>query len=201
MEWVIGFAAGFITDLFRSVFLPASTAWVNRLIPATKKKANVEENMLTLRVMEQLKSLGKDPNLAKHARDDAAKFLNVLTSQQDAFVENAIEVIDSTHMTQAEMSFEAGRRAEVARMQMERAIVALERSGWMEVGQLSALKAAQNNWENYARSQAEFAASEFEGGSIAPLIFSTEMEAVTISRTGELKRIFNEMKERYGNTA
>ena len=160
---------------------------------------NVEENILTLEIMDKLQSLGKDPNLAKHARDDAAQFLSVLTSQQEAFVENAIEIIDSTHMTQIEMNVEAGRRANVAQQQMERAIIALKRSGWLEPPQLSNLDKAQENWEAYAKSQAEFAAAEFEGGSMAPLVYASELESVTISRTGEVNRMFKELKERYGD--
>ncbi len=199
MEWLIGFVLGFVADLFRSVFMPASTEWINRIIPAARRKANVEENVLTLEIMDKLKALGKDPNLAKHARDDAAQFMSVLTSQQEAFVENAIEIIDSTHMTQAEMNVEAGRRADVAQQQMERAIIALKRSGWLELPQVSVLDQTQANWETYAKSQAEFAAAEFEGGSMAPLVYASELESVTISRTGELKRTFQEMKERYGN--
>ena len=199
MEWLIGFVLGFVADLFRSVFMPARTEWINRIIPAARRKANVEENVLTLEIMDKLKALGKDPNLAKHARDDAAQFMSVLTSQQEAFVENAIEIIDSTHMTQAEMNVEAGRRADVAQQQMERAIIALKRSGWLELPQVSVLDQTQANWETYAKSQAEFAAAEFEGGSMAPLVYASELESVTISRTGELKRTFQEMKERYGN--
>lgn len=199
MEWLVGFVLGFFADLFRSVFMPASTEWINKFIPAARRKANVEENILTLEIMDKLKSLGKDPNLAKHARDDAAQFLTVLISQQKAFVENAIEVIDSTHMTQAEMNVEAGRRANVAQQQMERAIIGLKRSRWLEPPQISNLDKAQENWEAYAKSQAEFAATEFEGGSMAPLVYASELESVTISRTGELNRMFQEMKERYGD--
>jgi uncharacterized protein YecT (DUF1311 family) len=199
MEWLVGFVLGFFADLFRSVFMPASTEWINKFIPAARRKANVEENILTLEVMDKLQSLGKDPNLAKHARGDAAQFLSVLTSQQDAFVENAIEIIDSTHMTQIEMNVEAGRRANVAQQQMERAIIALKRSGWLEPPQISNLDNAQENWEAYAKSQAEFAAAEFEGGSMAKLVYASELESVTISRTGELNRMFQEMKERYGD--
>lgn len=198
MDWLIGFFLGFTADLFRSVFMPASTEWINRYIPAARKKANVEENILTLEIMDKLKSLGKDPALAKHARDDAAQFLNVLTSQQEAFVENAIEIIDSTHMTQAEMNIEAGRRAAVARQQLERAIMALERSGCMEVGQISALMETQTHWEVYAKAQARFAASEFEGATMAPLVYASEFESATVSRTGELKRMLEEMRNRYG---
>lgn len=152
MDWLVGFVFGFVADLFRSVFMPASTEWINRFIPAARKKANVEENILTLDIMEKLKSLGKDPALAKHSRDDATQFLAVLNSQQEAFVENAIEIIDSTYMTQSEMNMEAGRRADVARQQMERAIVALERSEWMEASQVAALKQTQANWEDYAKA-------------------------------------------------
>ncbi|AMY69996.1 lysozyme inhibitor LprI family protein [Frigidibacter mobilis] len=199
MEWLVGFVLGFFADLFRSVFMPASTEWINKFIPAAHRKANVEENILTLEIMDKLQSLGKDPNLAKHARDDATQFLSVLTSQQEAFVENAIEIIDSTHMTQIEMNVEAGRRANVAQQQMERAIIALKRSGWLESPQISNLDKAQENWEAYAKAQAEFAAAEFEGGSMAPLVYASELESVTISRTGELNRMFQEMKERYGD--
>ena len=187
MDWLVGFVLGFFADLFRSVFMPTSTEWINRFIPAARKKANVEENIITLDIMEKLKSLGKDPALAKHARDDAAQFLAVLNSQQEAFVENAIEIM------------EAGRRADVARQQMERAIVALEHSGWMKASQVAALKQTQENWESYAESQAEFASAEFEGGSMAPLVYASELESVTVSRTGELKRMLEEMRERYGD--
>lgn len=199
MEWLIGFALGFTTDLFRSVFIPASTAWLNKFFPAAREKGNIEENMLTLQVMERLKSLDKDPDLAKHARDDSAQFLSVLMTQQEAFVDNAVEVIDSIYMSQLELNVEAERRAGVAQQQMERAIVALERSGWMGKQQISTLKTTQRNWEVYAESQAEFAAAEFDGGSIAPLVYFSELESVRISRTGELKRMLQEMRERYGD--
>ncbi|MHA7775687.1 lysozyme inhibitor LprI family protein [Roseibium sp. M-1] len=199
MDWLSGFILGFAADLFRSVFMPATTEWLNKFIPSAKKKANVEDNLLILQIMEKLKALGKDPKLAVHARDESTKFLSVLTNQQEAFVDNAVEVIESTYMTQAEMNAEAFRRADVARQQMERAIIALEKSGWLEEKQLLALKDAQENWEQYAKSQAEFAAAEFDGGSMATLIFSSELEAVTISRTGELKRMLQEMRSRYSD--
>ena len=89
-------------------------------------------------------------------------------------------------------------REEEVEEQMERAIIALERSDWMDERQVATLKVTQQNWEDYAKSQADFAAAEFDGGSMAPLVFSRELESVMISRTGELKRMLNEMSERYG---
>jgi uncharacterized protein YecT (DUF1311 family) len=199
MEAVVGFVLGFLTDLFRSVFMPTTTDWINRYVPSARRKANVAENILTLEIMEKLKSLGKDPALATHAREDASQFLSVLTSQREAFVENAVEIIDSTYMSQIDMNFEATRRAEVARQQMERAIISLERSGWLEKRQVSELKITQDLWEAYAESQARFAAAEFDGGSMAPLVYASELETARVSRTGELKRMLDEMRERYGD--
>lgn len=196
MEWLGGFVLGFVADLLRSVFMPASTEWINHFIPSARRKANVEENILTLSIMEKLKSVGKDPDLVKYARGDAAQFMSVLASQQEAFVENAIEIIDSTYMTQAEMNAEAGRRANIAGRQMERAVIALERSGWISAAQTVALEEAQERWEKYAHAQAKFAAAEFEGGSMAPLVYASELESATVSRTGELKRMLEEMRER-----
>ena len=200
MDWLIGFVLGFVADLFRSVFMPASTDWINRFIPTARRKANVEENILTLDIMAKLKSLGKDPALVKYARDPAAQFLTVLTSQQEAFVENAIEIIGTEIIgTQAKMNVEAGLRADVAQQQMQRAIVALERSGWMEEGQISTLKEAQAHWRKYALAQADFAAAEFKGGTMFPLVYVSELESITVSRTGELKRMQEEMRERHGD--
>lgn len=199
MEGLIGFAVGFIADLLRSVFLPASTNWIGRFIPSARKKANAEDNILTLSIMEKLISVGKDPSLVKYAREGSERFINVLTSQQDAFVENAVEVIDSAYMAQMEMNIEAGRRTEVAEQQMERAILALERSGWLSNSQENALRKSQKQWEKYALAQAEFASAEFEGGTLAPLAYSSELETATLSRTAELNRMLGEMRERHAD--
>ncbi|GGE15240.1 hypothetical protein GCM10011360_00070 [Primorskyibacter flagellatus] len=197
MEWIVGFFVGFVADLFRSVFMPATTEWLNRLIPSARRRNNVKDNVLTFEVMERLKSLGKDPNLAKFARDDASQFMNVLTSQQQAFIDNAIEIIDSTHMSQVEMNLEAQRRADVASQQLERAVIALEKSGWLSNSQIAALHDSQEKWLAYAKAHAEFSALEFEGGTIRPLVYSSEMETSAVSRTGELRRAYEDMQGRY----
>lgn len=98
---------------------------------------------LLSKLWKKLVSLGKDPSLAKHARDDAEQFLNILTKQRDAFVDNAVEVIDSTHMSQAEVNAEAFRRSDVAGQQMERAVIALKCSGWLSDAQISSLDQTQ----------------------------------------------------------
>lgn len=198
MEWLFGFVSGFVADVVRSVFLPTSTEWLNKHIPSARKKANLEDNKLTLEVMERLRALGKDPALARHAGSNAETFLQLLESQQEAFVENAVEIIDSTHMTQLEMNHEAARRADVARHQMERAIIALERSDLLTPAESEALAVSQERWEAYAEAQSEVARLGYEGGSMASLVYWSNMETAAISRTGELRRMFEEMRELRG---
>ncbi|MGO4910517.1 hypothetical protein ACEN2J_19660 [Pseudorhodobacter sp. W20_MBD10_FR17] len=48
-------------------------------------------------------------------------------------------------------------------------------------------------------SDAGIAAYKFDGGSMAPLVYASELETLTVSRTGELKRMLEEMRERYGD--
>jgi uncharacterized protein YecT (DUF1311 family) len=87
-------------------------------------------------------------------------------------------------------------RLEVAQKQMERALAALKRSGWMSVTQQRRLELAKVSWSKYAEDQARFAASAFEGGSMETLVYASELEVTTISRVGALKRIHEEMRER-----
>ncbi|MGN7960873.1 lysozyme inhibitor LprI family protein [Brucella sp. 22210] len=195
MGWLIGFLLGLITDIARSVFIPASTEWINRRIPWMNKNINIKENSLILDMRAKLIAQGLDPDLVRYMLKDADEFLNRLSGQSEAFVENAVKVVSM--ITQAEMNSDAAARAEVATLQMERAIEALEQSGLLTETQLAALKASQAHWNAYAKAQAEFAAAEFEGGSMSPLIYSGELESVTISRTGDLKRILEELRERH----
>lgn len=199
MDWIIAFALGFLTDLSRSVLLPASTRWINRLIPFARSKENIETNIVILDIMGKLKSLGLDPALAVNFRADADKFLGAVTSRQEAFVENAIGAIEDTITTQTELNLESNRRAEIAREQMGHALKALETSGWMEADQIKALQEAQTNWESYATSQAEVAAFGYKGGSMAPLVYNNEIENLAVNRTGELKLMLEDMRERFGD--
>lgn len=198
MEWLIGFIAGFVADLFRSVFLPTSTRWMSRFIPSARQKANIKDNLLTLEIMEKLKGLGKDPALAKHIRESTDAFNAAIESRQDAFVEHAVEVIDSTHMTQLDMNEEAARRAEVARKQMLRARIALQESGLMTPLEVQMLDAAQERFQEYTEAQGDFARAGFHGGSMAPLAYWNQLETARVNRAGELRQIHQQMLDERG---
>lgn len=198
MEWLGTLILGYISDLFQSIFLIAGKKLSYTIFPSGRKKENIKDNVLMLDIMERLKALGKDPDLVKYSREDSDQFIKLISSQKEAFVENEIEIITAAPDTsQYELNMEAGRRADVARRNMDRAIVALYRSGWMNETQTQALKTAQDCWEKYAQHQAHFARAEFEGGSMAPLAFAGELETLIVSRTGELKRLLEKKRERY----
>lgn len=193
MGWLFGFLLGLFTDLARSVFIPASTEWINRRIPWVRKNINIKENALILDMRAKLIEQGLDPELVRHVSKDAEEFMNRLIGQSEAFVENAVEVVGM--ITQLELNGEAAKRAEVAKLQMEHALIALEQSELLSDAQKDALKAAQETWMIYADAQAKFAAAQFERGSMAPMVYSSELESVTISRTGDLNRILEELRE------
>lgn len=201
MEWLIGvvmFFVGLVADALRSVLVPASNAWLSRFIPSARERANLEDNKITLEIMERLQALGKDPALARHVKQNADTFLALIETQQDVFVENEIQVMTGGPSTQLEMNMEAARRADVARQQMEKSLTALQDSGWLTPPELSALHLSQDSWLTYAEAQSQFAWAGYEGGSMAPLAYWSQMEKATLTRTGELRQIFNEMQDQRG---
>ncbi len=195
MEWLVGFLLGFVADLFRSVFLPASTEWMNRIIPGGKRKTNRAENILVLETMERLKSLGKDPGLARHIHDNGDDFVARLTNQREAFVDAQIELIDSSNMTQAEMTMEANRRFEVADTQMKSILSVILDSDHLDELHKDQLRKAQIAWEGFRDEQSEYTGLLFSGGTMRPLVYSGEREALTIQRTGQLKAIYEGLLE------
>ena len=198
MEWLLGFITGFVADLFRTVFLPGSTRWLSKFVPSAQEKVNIQDNLLILDVMNKLHGMGKDPSLAQHIRESADTFLAAIQSRQDAFIEHAVEIIDSMHMTQLDMNEEAARRAEVARQQMLRAHIALQESGFLVALEIQMLDAAQERFQAYTEAQGDFARAGFHRGSMAPLAYWSQIETARVNRTGELREIFNEMREQRG---
>lgn len=193
MEWLLGFVLGFVADAFRSVFLPASTDYINGLLPGSKQKANIEKNTLVLETMDRLKSLGKDPELARHISSSSEDFWARLTSQKEAFVDAQVEFLDSTHMNQIEMNQEAYRRFEVAQTQMDGIFNAIMQSDTMEDVQKDQLRKAQKAWMKFQEEQSEFSGILFAGGSMRPLVSASEREALALQRSGQLKSIYEEL--------
>ena len=52
---------------------------------------------------------------------------------------------------------------------------------------LETLIKAQNSWKIFREKQAEFASSQYKGGSIESLIYYSELERLTVERTASLQ--------------
>lgn len=198
MDWLFGFLLGFISDLVRSVFLPASTEWLSKFLPASKRKVNREDNILILETMERLTSLGKDPSLAGHIFDSSEHFLSMVTHQREAYVDSQIDLIDTINMTQFEITEEAFRRYEVANRQMQDAFKSIIDTGLLDGLHQEHLETAQLSWEKFRDEQSEYHGLLFIGGSQRPVVQAHELELLTIQRTGQLKEIYEELTHMYG---
>ena len=100
----------------------------------------------------------------------------------------------STYWTQAEMNRRAYAALEVERAQLAALIAELE--GLLDFGEREALRASQAAWVAYRDKEAEFAASEFEGGTIQPLIAASEAASLTRERIGRLQAFVTERRSR-----
>jgi uncharacterized protein YecT (DUF1311 family) len=75
------------------------------------------------------------------------------------------------------MNQRAGASLQIATAQLEAVLLELEH----HVGE-EELRAVQTTWENFRDQQSNFAADQYKGGSIAPLIRASEAEAITQQR-------------------
>ena len=92
--------------------------------------------------------------------------------------------------TQAEMNEEAGIEYKKADAELNKVYKELREA--LSDEQKAKLKEVQLLWLKYRDANAEFAASMYEGGSIAPMVYSGAMTTSTEHRVGELKNLFIE---------
>lgn len=98
------------------------------------------------------------------------------------------------YWTQAAMNMRAGAAARTADAQLDEALVSL--SGFLSEDEEEALRATQEAWTTFRDRQADFAASEFEGGTMQPLIRAAERESLTRGRLAAILATIEERKAR-----
>lgn len=107
---------------------------------------------------------------------------------------NASASEPDAYWTQGEMN----RRA-YAEFDVEEALLA---QGMAElqglIGDDPDLRAAHNAWATYRDREAHFIAAEYEGGSIQPLIRSSELAAITRERRARIEAVIKDRRGRLG---
>jgi uncharacterized protein YecT (DUF1311 family) len=87
--------------------------------------------------------------------------------------------------TQSDMNRLRFADVDIAESLMQKALLEAE----MHCNELEAckLRAAQDAWKAYSVAEAEFRSQSFEGGTMYPLMYASELEGMTIARIAELR--------------
>lgn len=123
-------------------------------------------------------------------RAEAAKKLSV-TYEQEAQQVREIEM--NTAMTQAEMNIVADEAYRKALRKLDKTIE--EMKVYFSPEKCVRFEKANQAWHTYQQIHADFVSSQYEGGSLKPLIHASTMEAVTIARIVELETELKFMKD------
>lgn len=92
--------------------------------------------------------------------------------------------------TQSEMNQEARTDLEIADAELNKVYKALRSK--LSDDEKTRLKEVQLIWLKYRDKNAEFEASLYEGGSIAPMVHAGSLTTSTVLRTEQLKGMFRE---------
>ncbi|MBE8232559.1 MAG: DUF1311 domain-containing protein [Endozoicomonadaceae bacterium] len=128
--------------------------------------------------VEELKNLenilsGKTKSIKQHTQELSEQYKPLV--QED----------DTEFLTQADLNQRANESLIKAQEKLQIVIAGIDaRVGDSES---QSLLSGQSSWKNYSAHQAEAAASSYEGGSIYPLIYISELESLTNERTARLQ--------------
>jgi uncharacterized protein YecT (DUF1311 family) len=152
------------------------------------------ERLLSLRkeldktnyTIEDLKNL----EYALMGRAKVAKELGESYAQQAEELKR-IEFSEAT--TQSELNILASQAYRRSESKLESTIAELKE--YYSPNEITRFDEANEAWRNYQLKYAEFVASQYEGGSIKPLIYASVLESLTIARIVELEAELKQLKE------
>lgn len=136
--------------------------------------------------LEDLKSLED----ALMGRGEVAKALAVSYEHE---ANQLRELQYKSALTQAEMNFAASQAYERSAQKLNSVIAGLKE--YYSPDEIGRFEEAQKAWLEYRDNHAKFLASQYEGGSIQPLIHASALESVTIARIVELEAELSQARE------
>ena len=151
-----------------------------KLLSLRKELDNTNYTVADLKTLED----------ALMGRAEVAKELSV-TYEQEAQQVREIEM--NTAMTQAEMNIVAAEAYRKAQRKLDQTIE--EMKVYFSPEECARFDKANQAWRTYQKIHADFVASQYDGGSIQPLIRASALEAVTIARIVELETELKFMKD------
>ena len=161
--------------------------WVKRLV---ERKADTE----TLERHKKLLEINKQMTEQQVTLEDLKRLESALTGKTEAMAvysktieSEAIPLLRVTRdepITQAEMNTVASNNFKSAKGKMT--AVLNELLSRLDGDEKDALSESQRAWERYCVEQAEAAAISYQGGSLYPVIFFSEMESLAVERAARL---------------
>jgi len=117
--------------------------------------------------------------------DDLPKFVSACATFCRALEQLvATELLGDYPMTQVDMNVDAANRLELAKQKLGEILAQVQTSADVD---LKALEASQSAWSDFAKREAELHASQVEGGSMYPMVFSGALEELVTQRTSQLR--------------
>jgi uncharacterized protein YecT (DUF1311 family) len=179
-----------LADVIRSVLAPETTDWIRGKLPFIKKDLNVQKNLIYLKTLKAIDDAGLDRSVAKHLEADANTFQHMVEYLETAHIDAELGFVSSAN-TQLEMNWEAKAKAEAAELELQKTLSTLG-EGLLGDHEIKKMLASQQKWEEYRKAEADFEASRYEGGSMAPLAYWSSYREATIARRAELLPLFEE---------
>lgn len=106
-------------------------------------------------------------------------------------IEIELQLDNKEFITQAEMNERAYDEFNRADDKLKTIIRSLD--SHLDKTEIESLRKSQDSWEIFRKEQAEFAAVQYKGGSIQPLIYYSELKRLTIERAASLQSELDEI--------
>jgi uncharacterized protein YecT (DUF1311 family) len=168
-----------------------------------RRKAEQTPVFENIRKAEKLLSLRRELDKTNYSIADLRSLEDALMGRAEvakklsaSFEQQAREIRElefNGAMTQGEMNCIAAQAYKRAEQKLASTITKLKEI--LSPEGIEHLDEANEAWRAYQRKHAAFAASQYEGGNIQPLIYATTVELVTITRIVELEAELKQLRE------
>ena len=160
---------------------------LDRQIKVLDIHKQMNEQGLNIDELQNLESIlsGKSNSIKQHTQE--------LSEQYEPLVK---EEEKSDFLTQADLNERANDNLLTAKERLLEVIAGID--ACVGDAESQSLLQGQHSWQSYSVDQAKAAASSYEGGSIYPLIYLSELESLTNERTARLQAELDEIIRQRG---
>ncbi len=181
------------------VILSVIVYFLKRWIEKAPQRETLEKHQKLLDINKQMNEQGVTPEdlmTLEAVLNGKAHSVEKLRTKMESETKPLLMKEEGEFITQAEMNIRANENFEIAKKNMENILNELQSN--LNREERKALDEAQIAWESYSMEQAQSAAISYQGGSIYPLIYMSELESTTIDRAARLQAELDELR-RLGN--